>query len=276
MPANFEKLLDDPLFNIGLGLLSTKTPGEGIAAGVGLLNQRREQETERKYREALLNQKTAKKSKKYEKMGNHLLEIDEETGTIRPAYTLPSTGLINPETGLPERKLSATEQKELFDTMDLTSSGESAKGALLKARDILTNSPAGAEPYTGFAAETRAAAARLPLIGNVIADKDRGAATTEYKTLVTEQALNNLKAIFGGMPTEGERQILLQMQALPDYTPEEQQRIIDNAVAAADRRIQFNKQKSSAITTGQYSTMGSAPSTPSTGGTGKVKFLGFE
>lgn len=172
-------------------------------------------------------------------------------------YTaMPSNAPIDPETGQPERKLSATEQKELFDTMDLANSGEAAVGALTKAKDILTSSPEGAEPYTGFGAEVRASAARLPVIGDVVADKERGAATTEYKTLVTEQALNNLKAIFGGMPTEGERAILMQMQALPSYTPEEQQRIIDNAVSAANKRLEFNKKKSGAIRTGQYSQMG--------------------
>jgi hypothetical protein len=166
---------------------------------------------------------------------------------------------VDPVTGelvTPERKLSSTEQKELFDTMDLTSSGAGAIGALTKAKDILTNSPAGAEPYTGFAAETRADAARIPLIGGIIADKERGAATTEYKTLVTEQALNNLKAIFGGMPTEGERQILMQMQALPSYTPQEQERVINNAIEAANRRQSFNQMKMQGIQTGDYKTQG--------------------
>jgi hypothetical protein len=124
------------------------------------------------------------------------------------------------------------------------------------AKDILTKSPAGAEPYTGFAAETRADAARIPLIGGIIADKERGAATTEYKTLVTEQALNNLKAIFGGMPTEGERQILMQMQALPSYTPQEQERVINNAIEAANRRQSFNQMKMQGIQTGDYKTQG--------------------
>lgn len=181
------------------------------------------------------------------------------TGEFIPA---PSNAPVDPATGLPERKLSATEQKELFDTMDLTSSGEAAVGALQRAKGILTNSPEGAEPYTGFGAEARAAAARLPVVGDLVADKERGAATTEYKTLVTEQALNNLKAIFGGMPTEGERAILMQMQALPTYTPEEQSRIIDNAVAAANKRLEFNQSKANAIRTGQYSQMGKKGQNP--------------
>lgn len=187
--------------------------------------------------------------------------------TDKKEWITPPAGAINPETGQPERKLSATEQKELFDTMDLTSSSEGAISALTRAKDILTSSPEGAEPYTGVGAELRAGAARLPVVGDIVADKKRGAATTEYKTLVTEQALNNLKAIFGGMPTEGERAILMQMQALPDYTPQEQSRIIDNAITAANKRLEFNAGKADAIRTGQYSQMGKkkAPEQPSGG-----------
>jgi len=162
---------------------------------------------------------------------------------------------LDPETGeivQPERKLSSTEQKELFDTMDTQASGEGALTAMNKAKAILLNSPKGAEPYSGFGAETRAELARLPVIGDIVADKDRGAATTEYRTLITEQALGSLKSIFGGMPTEGERKILLEMQSLPNQTPQEQARIINNAMAAAQVRLNSNKNKIQGIQTGSY------------------------
>jgi hypothetical protein len=171
---------------------------------------------------------------------------------------------VDPETGeivQPERKLSSTEQKEIFDTMDLNSSGEGAKSALLKAKAIMDN-PAGSEPYTGFGADTRAWAARLPLIGDIVADKERGAATTEYSTLINEQALVGLKGIFGGNPTEGERNILMKMQALSTYTPEEQKAIINNAIEAADRRQKFNQGKIRGIQTGSYKTDAPPPEAP--------------
>lgn len=196
--------------------------------------------------------KTKSDDARWEKEANLKRELIDLRNQGGKPYVDPATG----EIVQPERKLSPVEQKELFDTMDLMKSSEGASSALTKAKDILTNSPKGAEPYTGFMAETRAATARLPVIGDVIADKDRGASTTEYKTLVTEQALNNLKAIFGGMPTEGERQILMQMQALPDYTPQEQEAVINNAIEAANRRQQFNQQKMQGIQTGSYKTQG--------------------
>lgn len=162
---------------------------------------------------------------------------------------------VDPETGEivhPERKLSSTEQKELFDTMDTQASGEGALTAMHKAKQILLNSPKGAEPYSGFGAETRAELARLPIVGDLVADKNRGATTTEYRTLITEQALGSLKSIFGGMPTEGERKILLEMQSLPNQTPQEQERIINNAMAAAQVRLNSNKAKIQGIQTGSY------------------------
>lgn len=214
-------------------------------------------------------------------VGNQIVQLNDQTGEVRPVYTAPSTAPINPETGQPERKLTSTEQKELFDTTDLINASKNVNTTLSQALGILKDSPKGAEPYTGFMAGTRAAASRLPVVGDIIADKERGSATTEYSTLITEQALNNLKTIFGGMPTEGERQILLQMQALPEYTPQEQEKIIKNAQAAADRRMQSAEQKAKAITTGNYSGMVSEAARPNlntkvgTQSTG-IKFLGFE
>lgn len=200
-----------------------------------------------------------------------LAQIKKQTGYESPALSLDrmkkeaEIQKLITQASPKERKLSATEQKELFDATDLLNASASAKSGLLQAKNILKNSPEGSEPYTGFAADTRAAISRVPVVGDILADKERGASTTEYTTLVTEQALNNLKAIFGGMPTEGERQILMQIQALATYTPQEQERIIDNAIAAADKRMQFNQQKLGAIQTGDYSGLGSLP--PLTGST---------
>jgi hypothetical protein len=246
--ALYDELHKDP---DELNSTNIATKATNAAAKLGLYNEF--ERTDLSYKKAQI-ENMSNKANDMKVVGNQIVRMNRATGEVEPVYTAPSTAPINPETGLPERKLSSAEQKEYFDTIDLKNSGEAAINALTKAKDILTSSPEGSEPYTGFAAETRAAAARIPVIGGVVADKERGAATTEYKTLVTEQALNSLKAIFGGMPTEGERAILMQMQALPTYTPQEQQRIIDNAIEAASTRLSFNSDKANTILTGQYST----------------------
>lgn len=163
---------------------------------------------------------------------------------------------FDPVTGEPVRKLSATEQKEVFDLQDKADATAGAIAALQSAKEILTRpgSESAPAPYTGFGADARTAAARIPVIGNIVADKGRAAATTEAKNLVTEQALGSMKAIFGGNPTEGERQILLQLQALPTYTPEEQSAIIDNAIQAATRRQSQFGTRMKQLETGDYFT----------------------
>lgn len=159
------------------------------------------------------------------------------------------------------RKLSATEQKEMFEAQEKFDAGQGALGALKMAKNIYSRGeidPAtgqvipGAKPYTGVGADIMPALARTPLIGDFIADKERGAATTSASNLVTQQALESLKSTFGGNPTEGERTILLQLQALPTYTPEEQKVILSNAMSAAERRAKAEQAKLSRIETGNY------------------------
>lgn len=228
-----------------------------------------------------LNQQNLQSQMEMMKFGETMRHNRATEGISRDRINSGTGGYVDPETGefIQSRKLSASEQKEIFDTSDMVNASTGAKSALERAKSILEgNLPGSAEPYSGFMATTRADVARLPVVGDFLADKKRGSATTEYRTLVMEQALNNLKAIFGGMPTEGERQVLLQMQALPEYTPEEQSRIINNAISAADKRLEFNQRKARAIETGNYGAMMRPPAgeaSPVTSGSG-IKFLGFE
>lgn len=185
----------------------------------------------------------------------------------------PSSGSVIPVQAPPQpRKLSAKEQQEVFDMQDKLDATKGVISALGSAKEIysrkdtvkdaktgLERAPTKEEavtmrpmPYTGFGADTLTSIARVPVIGDLVADKGRAAATTEASNLVTEQALSNLKAIFGGNPTEGERNILLQLQALPTFTPQEQSAIIDRATQAAQRRMGDYQNRLSNIETGQY------------------------
>jgi hypothetical protein len=190
-----------------------------------------------------------------QKLGNQIVRTDPQTGVSDVVFT---------GAGADEKPPTSTELKEIFDSSDVISSSEGAKSALLRAKTIMADQGEN-KPYSGFGASMRTQLARLPdgLVPDALADKGRAAATTEARTLVQEQALGNMKAIFGGNPTEGERQILMQMQALPDFTPEEQQKIIDNATQAIDRRIEFNKRKMKAVETRDYSGLTEQPAAPS-------------
>jgi hypothetical protein len=190
---------------------------------------------------------------RFDANNNPVANVPKPEGMV--AVTDPETGET---TYQPSRKLSATDTKEIYEASDVIQSGQGAKEALERAKSLMHGGPdgKGVKPYSGVGAGARAAIARVPVLGDMVAEPERGAATTEYSTLVTEQALGSLKAIFGGMPTEGERKILLEMQAIADYTPEEQERIINNALTAIERREKFNLGKIQAIQTGDYGALG--------------------
>lgn len=166
------------------------------------------------------------------------------------SYVDPVTGEIVMQPQRP--KLSSTAEKELFDTVDIVNQGQGAASDLERARKLASNieSPI----YSGFGSDIITSLNRVPVIGGMI-DDDRATNTTEYNNLITGQALSSMKSIFGGNPTEGERAILLQMQAMSNKTPQEQAAILENAQRAVDRRNQFNQSKAQAIQSGDRSAL---------------------
>lgn len=160
-----------------------------------------------------------------------------------------------------EKPLSATAQKELFEADETAQASGNVVSMLEEAKKL--NASAMSGPY----ATTRAKAMSLLPGDNAAAD-----ATINLDNIMTGQALESLKATFGGMPTEGERKILLDMQASADKTPKQREEIMDRAIAAAKRRLQFNQNKAKALRDGSY--FKDSPAQPAP--VGGIKFLGFE
>lgn len=157
-------------------------------------------------------------------------------------------GPADPSNPLNTRKvtgpaLSATAQKELFEADEAVQAGESVISSLNRALEI--NSKA----YSGPLARQRGYGASL--FGS-----EGGEVTEELANLVTTQALDQLKAVFGAMPTEGERKILLEIQGSVDKAPEVRKVIYERAVAMAEKRIAFNRQKAQQLRSGEYFTEG--------------------
>jgi hypothetical protein len=148
-------------------------------------------------------------------------------------------------------KLTSTDMSEIYGAGDVIAQSKSALSALMRAKALL-DLPEASKPFSGYGAATASYINDIPVLGAVIPD-ERAAATTEYDTLIKENALSSMKAIFGGNPTEGERQILLELQAISGYRPEKQKRVLENAIAAANRRIEFNKQKIKGIQSNDFS-----------------------
>jgi hypothetical protein len=107
------------------------------------------------------------------------------------------------------------------------------------------------DAYSGYFAKGRAV-----LASNLPGSTPGADATINIDNMMTGQALENLKATFGAMPTEGERKILLEMQASVDKTPKQREDIMDRAIAAAKRRSEYAGSKAKSIRSGEYLTEG--------------------
>lgn len=147
------------------------------------------------------------------------------------------------------RKLSPTEQKELFDSIDMIKSADMGLGVLAESNKVLNGE---AKPYSGFGAETMAAANRIPVIGALFDDK-RAAATTQMANLANTQVVESIKQALGGSQLSNQDVLLMQkLQALPSYQPQEQQAIINFAIQRIKQRREMNLGVARGIQTGSY------------------------
>jgi len=147
----------------------------------------------------------------------------------------PASGSANKGKGL-----SATEFKELTETEDVLSASRAAARTIDEALKI------NPDAYSGLTAKPRA------IIESQVGGNKRADATIKLDNLIQNQALSSMKAIFGGNPTEGERKILLDLQASADKTPEQRAEILGRAKQAALARVESNARKATGIRSGSY------------------------
>lgn len=144
--------------------------------------------------------------------------------------------------------MSPTLQKELLEADDAVQGTKSAIGALTKALEL--NKSAYSGPLAAGRAMVRS---NIPLGDTSTADN-----TVLLDNIMTGQALEMLKATFGAAPTEGERKILMDLQASSGKTPAQREAIIQRAIAAAQRRGVYSANKAQAIRDGTYLDQGIA------------------
>jgi hypothetical protein len=85
-----------------------------------------------------------------------------------------------------------------------------------------------------------------------------GIATTNMDNIVTTNALNSMKSIFGGNPTEGERKILLDIQGSSNQPASVRKEIFKRAIEAIRDRTEFNKKQADELRGQTYYKTGSA------------------
>lgn len=139
----------------------------------------------------------------------------------------------------PSGSMDSTTKKELFEAADAVTAGDYVLSALDEALKL--NDKA----FDGPTADIRGDG--MALFGN-----EEGVATSRLKNVTTELALSQLKTVFGSMPTEGERKILLELQGSVNQPRLVRDAIFKRAKTMAERRIEDNKRKAEALRSGEY------------------------
>lgn len=145
--------------------------------------------------------------------------------------------------------LTATDKKAILEADEAVQTNRAGITALDEAMRI---SP---QAHTGIGASLRAKAGNMlpdAMVPDRIASKDSSAATANYENLVLGQALGQLKATFGAAPTEGERKILLELQASADKPDNVRQDILRRAKTLAENRLKFNQERADQLRGGSY------------------------
>lgn len=136
--------------------------------------------------------------------------------------------------------MNSTVQKAILETDDTVSA---TKNAITNLKDALKYSE---KAYDGIGATQRATARGL------FGEDDRAVATTMLDNIVTGNALEMLKATFGGAPTEGERAILLQLQGSANLPKAQREAIYNRAIEMAESRLASNQKKANQLRSGAY------------------------
>lgn len=138
-----------------------------------------------------------------------------------------------------QQMLTATDKKAILEADEMVLSTQGAITSLNRAKELSKKA------YDGATANERAwVASQFGAEG--------ANATRELNQTVTEGALQQLKAIFGGMPTEGERKVLLEVQGSAELPQAVRERIYDRAIGLANNRLKFNQQRAAELRGGTF------------------------
>lgn len=140
--------------------------------------------------------------------------------------------------------LTATDKKAILEADEGVLSAKTAIGSLDRALKLSE------QAFSGPLASKRGYAASF--LGPSSDTGKAGIATAQLDNEVTSNALSQLKAIFGGAPTEGERKILLDIQGASSQPHEVRKEIFARARIAAEARLKFNEQRAGELRGGQF------------------------
>lgn len=148
-----------------------------------------------------------------------------------------------------QQSLTATDKKAILEADDKVATNQAVKKALEEALKL--NDQANEGWFAGMRATL---GNNLPdlMVPDFISSPESSAATTNLDNAVVGQALTQLKAVFGGNPTEGERKILLDLQGSSSQPKAVRKEIFDRAMRAADARLAINQREAEQLRGGTY------------------------
>ena len=148
-----------------------------------------------------------------------------------------------------QQALTATDKKAILEADDMIGTNRAVLQALDEAAKL------NPKANQGWFAGTRAAIGNnLPdlAVPDFISSPESSEATTNLDNAVVGQALTQLKAVFGGNPTEGERKILLDLQGSSSKPAAVRGEIFARARRAAESRLKMNEERANALRGGTF------------------------
>jgi hypothetical protein len=138
--------------------------------------------------------------------------------------------------------LTSGVKDEIIKTNDMVNSISGTIDMLKQARS-LNKLPT----YSGYGAYQRAIAR-----SNLPGESEEASNTINLENIMVGQTLESLKATFGGLPTEGERKILLEIQASTNKSPADRELIIGRAIDLANKKLSYHANKAESLKSGDY------------------------
>jgi hypothetical protein len=154
-----------------------------------------------------------------------------------PAYkAFVLTGKMPREDAQP---LSATDKKAIMEADEGVLAAQTAIQSLQRAREL--SAGASSLPLPNVVNRARA------WFGNEAASN-----TVQMDNEITTNALSQLKSIFGGAPTEGERKLLLDIQGSSSLPHADRVKIFERAERLAQTRLKLNQDRSNELRGGTF------------------------
>jgi hypothetical protein len=172
----------------------------------------------------------------------------------------PATLQRNQQIAASNREMSGTDKQAILESENALTAGKQAIESLKRAAELNENAFSGLGSSVPTAFNAAIPDAIAPYIGN----KQRALDTLELNNLMKHQVLTNLKATFGGNPSNREGSILSEVEGGEGLPMATRRGIINRALATANDRLKMHEERLKQLRAGTYFEPEGSPRTQST------------